>query len=300
MKNNYPIKYALIPMIEQVGWAPGLNELEREYGIVCYIASKCYVVKETKEYCEDGNSKVEYQIVCPYQYDDLDIWKRCEPSFHLIQGHCINGITTNQLFDSYEEALSAKNEKNDEIILKKCIHLRYDENFRKRRENLINEFSEKLDYYNQLEKAIEDRTSELKVNHINKKPVTVVYKDNEYKKVDMSLYSMIKLYDNVDFIVYTVDDELFNRLLDGDKVLSNRMSKLLSNDGANRTMKLTAPSMHDKYIYNKQIHNNCQYTFPNIFINYVSMYTTETYQDVLDSYKTSDEKVNTIKLVRKK
>ena len=31
MKNNYPIKYAVMPIIEQTGWYPGLNELEREY-----------------------------------------------------------------------------------------------------------------------------------------------------------------------------------------------------------------------------------------------------------------------------
>ena len=43
MKNNYPIKYAAMPIIEQTGWYPGLHELEREYGIVCYIASK-YII----------------------------------------------------------------------------------------------------------------------------------------------------------------------------------------------------------------------------------------------------------------
>ena len=49
MKNNYPIKYAVMPIVEQTGWYPGLNELAREYGVVCYIVSKCYVVGREEE-----------------------------------------------------------------------------------------------------------------------------------------------------------------------------------------------------------------------------------------------------------
>ena len=37
MKINYPVKYAAMPIIEQVGWSHGLHELERKYDVVCYI-----------------------------------------------------------------------------------------------------------------------------------------------------------------------------------------------------------------------------------------------------------------------
>ena len=40
MKYNYPVKYAAMPIIEQVGWSQGLNELERNYDVICYIVSK--------------------------------------------------------------------------------------------------------------------------------------------------------------------------------------------------------------------------------------------------------------------
>ena len=33
---KYPIKYAVMPIEEQIGWYPGLNELERE----CYSRRK--------------------------------------------------------------------------------------------------------------------------------------------------------------------------------------------------------------------------------------------------------------------
>lgn len=66
MKNNYPIKYALMPIIEQTGWTHGMHELEREYGVVCYIISKCYVIKETKKYNINGTTDIKYQVVFPY------------------------------------------------------------------------------------------------------------------------------------------------------------------------------------------------------------------------------------------
>ena len=39
MELNYPVKYALMPVREQVG---------REYEIVMYIVSKCYLISEKK------------------------------------------------------------------------------------------------------------------------------------------------------------------------------------------------------------------------------------------------------------
>ena len=44
MEKQYPIKYALMPVIDQIGWEYG----ERKYDIVTNIVSKCYVVEEHK------------------------------------------------------------------------------------------------------------------------------------------------------------------------------------------------------------------------------------------------------------
>ena len=56
---KYPIKYAVMPIEEQIGWYPGLNELEREYSVVANIVSKCYVIREDKEYLQDGTLKIK-------------------------------------------------------------------------------------------------------------------------------------------------------------------------------------------------------------------------------------------------
>lgn len=48
MKNNFPIKYSVMPIISQTGWINGVNQLEREYGIIAYIACKCYLINEQK------------------------------------------------------------------------------------------------------------------------------------------------------------------------------------------------------------------------------------------------------------
>ncbi len=39
MRINYPIKYTIIPIIEQGSWIHGLNEFERDYDVICYIAT---------------------------------------------------------------------------------------------------------------------------------------------------------------------------------------------------------------------------------------------------------------------
>ena len=118
MKNNYPIKYALIPMIEQVGWVSGLNELEREYDVVCYIVSKCYLIDEVKKYHLDGSYDISYNVVCPYQrYDSFDTYNIEEPSFNYNSGYCTNSTKVNEIFNSIEEARNAVNADKEVLLL---------------------------------------------------------------------------------------------------------------------------------------------------------------------------------------
>ncbi len=51
---KYPIKYALMPMKEQTGWEPGLNELERVFDTVAYICAKSYFLSERKKNSSEG------------------------------------------------------------------------------------------------------------------------------------------------------------------------------------------------------------------------------------------------------
>lgn len=67
MKYNYPIKYAVMPIYEQVGWCNGLNDLERKYEIVYNIVSKCYVMKmKLLIIFATGKSEKRYDVVFPY------------------------------------------------------------------------------------------------------------------------------------------------------------------------------------------------------------------------------------------
>ena len=159
MKNNYPIKYAVVPMIEQVGWSHGLHELEREYGTVCYIVSKCYLVEESKKYKADGTVRVNYHVVCPYQYDKFNEWNRVEPTFN-IHGQCTNDIVVDEVYDNLEEAIVYKDKKNQEIFQKLFKYLPY-EVLKKRFKEIESEYNNKLEYYNQLEAMIEKNAQEL-------------------------------------------------------------------------------------------------------------------------------------------
>ena len=160
MKNNYPIKYAVIPMIEQIGWSHGLNELEREYGIVCYIVSKCYLVEETKKYKADGTVRVKYHVVCPYEYDEYYKWNRVEPTFNIMHGQCTNDIVVDEVYDSLEDARVSKDEKNKKLLHEQFTYMSVEE-YKKRFKEIESEFNNTLAYYTQLEAMIENNVQDL-------------------------------------------------------------------------------------------------------------------------------------------
>ena len=82
MKYNYPVKYAAMPIIEQVGWSHGLNELERNYDVVCYIVSKCYLLSDKTKYKENGKNEKEYEVVIHIKKDNTIIGR--ELPLHLM------------------------------------------------------------------------------------------------------------------------------------------------------------------------------------------------------------------------
>ena len=160
MKNNYPIKYAVIPMIEQIGWSHGMHELERKYGTVCYIVSKCYLVEESKKYKADGSVRVKYHVVCPYEYDEYYKWNRVEPTFNIMHGQCINDIVVDEVYDSLEDARVSKDEKNKKLLHEQFTYMSVEE-YKKRFKEIESKFNSTLAYYNQLEAMIENDVQDL-------------------------------------------------------------------------------------------------------------------------------------------
>ena len=175
MKKNYPIKYAVIPMIEQVGWSHGLNELERKYDAVCYIVSKCYLIEENKEYKADGTVRVKYHVVCPYECDEFNEWNRVEPEFSIFHGQCINDVVVDEVYDSFEEAKVDKDVKNQKILKEKFSYMPF-EMYRKRHKEVESEFNNKLTYYNQLETMIENNVQDLNEDSDKSKVIKLIRK----------------------------------------------------------------------------------------------------------------------------
>ena len=137
---KYPIKYALIPVIEQVGWTSGLHDIEREYDVVAYIVSKAYITSKTVKYRSDGTEEYLFNVVFPHtDFSNLDI--KTVPK-HNINGECINSLEVSEVFEAYEEAVKARILENRKLISRYCFVSK------------AKQFVEELEKYTQLEEFI--------------------------------------------------------------------------------------------------------------------------------------------------
>ena len=167
MKYNYPVKYAIMPIYEQVGWTPGLHELERSYEVVGNIVSKCYVVSKRVCYLDDGSEEKEFEVVFPYQKTDymrIHDFNRVYPKFN-IYGHCINSNIVGELYDNFDVAKEVVEKLNRDILSYNLgmISIRNKEKI----ENVKKEHEEKMTRFKYLESKIEEETLSMKVNNKN-------------------------------------------------------------------------------------------------------------------------------------
>jgi len=167
---KYPIKYGIMPIMEQIGWSPGVCELEREYGVVAYIVSKCYLVGEHKVYLSDGNTKIKYEVVFPYRRNEFvyDQFKRVFPEYNF-NAKCINSFKVNELFDSFEEASTLAAKMNETLVGREIQVLSFDENIKEKIQIIRDKHQKTLDKYKEIEEMIEQTTEDMKVNSSNKK-----------------------------------------------------------------------------------------------------------------------------------
>ena len=298
MKVNYPVKYTAMPVIEQVGWSHGMHELERESDVVCYIVSKCFLINDTTKYEENGQSVKEYEVVFPYQKSEYRTWKRCVPEFNLMSGYCINSNRTKHVFNTYEEALNYVNVKNEELFEKTCVYLPYFKIKSKK-----DEFQTKVDKCKLLEFRISKLTEELVVDKKNSINGLISIKDNKGKVMSLSLYAFIKFFKRLPFIVYTVTDEQYDRLK---KCTSyEEMSKVESVIDKSQILLVNIVSDKMIRIFSQKLGNG-YYLDCNEILCYsdkfssidksivikpdtVKIFTTETSEDVIYSYKKHDE-----------
>jgi hypothetical protein len=109
---NYPVKYAI---------QPHFSETSKQHNIdsypIGYTISKVYVIEERKKVQEDGQVEETYLVVYPY-IDTLAISdnKRSVPKTN-IDGVCYNGTIVSDVFDSYDAALSMRDEYYRSLFL---------------------------------------------------------------------------------------------------------------------------------------------------------------------------------------
>lgn len=278
MKNNYPVKYAVI----------GINDEVNKIKQITYIASKCYVIEESIRYSENGEKNKFYNVCFPFTLgNDL---------FSFIRTNPLNGFRqVDNVYDSYDEAIYAAKLKNEEYVLNKIGILPFDERFQINYNELIKKEEFYIEKYKKLEKLIEENTDDMIVGITPKKQSIVLVTDKDKKEVDLSLYKALELYDDCNVVVYNLLDEEYNGLKEAInydlplKVYNNKCLIVYNakkniikinnyDDKDNSYFMLDGCLFVQKDITDKMVHE-CFNNKPGVII-----YTTETYEDVISSY----------------
>lgn len=304
MKINYPIKYAAMPIIEQVGWSHGIHDLERKYDVVCHIVSKCYLISDLTKYTEDGCSIREYEVVFPYQHAEFNRWKRVIPTYNLIHGYCTNSNKIDMVFDSYEEAVNHVSIKNEKLCEKSLMYMPYSDDYAEKIRNRTDEFAAKLTEYKVLEEQILLHTDDIKIGQ-NKQLHRVVRISNDSAKVlSCNIYQMLELFDKDKFVAYTVSQKQYDNLInlinqekiDDIKAIKGSAQGLLIHKTKDDFIKLAIEDgCGAYYLQNNCIKYDCTLDkvtkddFDNIDDDTLIFYTTETIEDILNSYKNHSE-----------
>ncbi len=300
MKCNYPVKYASMPIIEQIGWSHGLNELERNYDVVCYIVSKCYLLSDKIKYKENGKSLKEYEVVFPYQKGQYYSWERVIPEFNLINYACTNSNLVDKVFDNYEEALEFATQKNKELCDKTWIYLPYTEDLDDRISEKKQEFNDKLSTYKMLEQQILINTSDLEQSNVKELNKLIINNKGKIKVLSRNLYEHLKFSSVSDFIVYSVSPEQYEKLIalvgnqdvcDVSRVIGN-VNPILWNESNNKNIMVINQYGSVLYYINEweNLIDNNEQKMPSVELKSISdeiecLFTTETLEDIVLSFK---------------
>ncbi len=165
---KYPIKYAIMPIYEQVGFTHGLNELEKDYDVVCNIVMKCYVISEKKRYYSDGHNEVKYEVVFLYNhsYDNYLLFNSVVPEYNFYSNECYNSLVVDKLFDDYNLALEECQKSNDVILTNKLLKVYFKGNYKEEIAKVEKEHNETLDKYKKIANDIEQQTANIKVSSL--------------------------------------------------------------------------------------------------------------------------------------
>ncbi|MBE6153960.1 MAG: hypothetical protein E7163_00070 [Firmicutes bacterium] len=299
MKINYPVKYAAMPIIEQVGWSHGLHELEREYDIVCYIVSKCYLINDKTIYAVNGKTTKAYEVVFPYQSGKFRCWKRVIPEYNLIHGHCVNSNIVERVFDNYEEANDYIKPKNEQLCEKTWVYLPITDDIMDRIQDKKDAYNEKLSIYKALEQEILLNLNDMNVGNTILLNDVVKIENNKARIMSCDVYEVLNLFDDKKFVVYSISQEQYTNLIrmidenqieDINSIIVNAKG-LIVHKAKNEVIKLAIDQdCGAYYIINNTIKYDSKMVrvtkddFENIDEDTLVFYTTETIDDLLISY----------------
>lgn len=309
MKYNYPVKYAIMPIYEQVGWMSGLHELERNYEVVGYIVSKCYVVSKKTKYLEDGREEKEFEVVFPYQrtdYTRIHDWTRVYPEFNYNR-NCINSNIVCVLYDDFTDAKEKVEKLNRDILSYNLgiISLKNMENIL----SVKKEHEERMERFKYLESKIEEETITMRVNNKPREQSVIVMFNDVDRILPMSIYSFINLYRNESFYACNVSSEEYEKMSYQVEITGflkerydidcdyNKSRYLLFNDKEQKTIRISDCGLEfvegSYYLKNgsvlqyddkiRPLHKDIEFigNLPRI-----KVYTTESYEDIINSYRT--------------
>lgn len=286
MKLNYPIVYALMPIFEPSGWVHGLNELERQYNVTCYIISKCFLISEKTIYQEDGKKKLTYEVVFPYQKSH-STWVYNVPTYNLIHGHCTNSEYVDAIFDSYDDAEQYKDEKNQVLCQKTWVNLSISKHFLEVKNKKEQEFYDKLKKYELLERQLLLHLTKLS-NEKRKKLDPVI--SCEKGVLPFHLYEFIQFYHDKEYLVYSVGKEQYDLLCKTcqEKDIQEAQPLLL---GDSHIARLICEEKKGCYYFDDHL---LKYSNTMPVVNHLEIlnaqeyahcfYTTETAHDIIDSF----------------
>lgn len=134
-ENNFPIKYAVMPLYKQDGWdAFGYST----YDLAYYLPMPCYLIKESKVYQADGSDKMEYEVVFFTEKDEYHFLKNDQqiPEFNF-NSQCTNSTIVKSIYEDYESAKAAVKLEhlNEDYIIHGALLLHGEEFLKKTKEN---------------------------------------------------------------------------------------------------------------------------------------------------------------------
>ncbi len=301
MKYNYPVKYAAMPIIEQVGWSHGLNELKRNYDVVCYIVSKCYLLSDKTKYKENGKNEKVYEVVFPYQKGQYYSWERVTPSFNVFNHACTNSDFVEKVFDSYEEALEFVTQKNKKLFDKTLVHLSYTEDLAAQLSKKREEFNDMLSRYKMLEQQILANTSDFKQSNVKALNKLIMKNKGKIKVLSSSLYEFLEYSSYSKFIVYSISIEQYDKLVtlinnqdtsDISEIMENA-SPILYYDCEAKEKNIMAIDQDGNVLYYinewETLKSNDEQKIPSVELKEIDdktshLFTTETLEDIMLSF----------------